>query len=170
MGFQVVKPTWGCIIVMDLDRFKEYVELKGLSVYEPNIVTGTLSALVEDLARRYQAVVVYGLDWSRGTEEAVLEVPGVEAVELEGDLVRIAEEVLRLGSSITIVALTGYVSCAPARDRREAYSGHPLRSKARGVLESLKRRCGGVVYIDGVIVWSRGLRGGLRPQGCSRSS
>lgn len=165
-----MKPSWGCIVIMDLDRFKEYVRERGLSVYEPNVVTGTLSNLVEGLVRRFQAIVVYGLDWDRGTEEVVLEIPGVEAGELEPDLVRVAEEVHRLGLSITIVALTGYVSCAPARSRREAYSGHYLRSKARSVLESLKRRCGGVVYVDGVIAWSRVSLGAPQPPRCNRSS
>ncbi len=164
-----MKPSWGSIVIMDLDRFKEYVRVRGLSVYEPNIVTGTLSNLVEGFVRKFQAVVIYGLDWSRGTEEVVVEIPGVEAVELGEDLVRIAEEVHRLGSSITIVALTGYVSCVPARSRREAYSGSYLRSKAKGILESLKRRCGGVVYVDGVIMWSRGSLGAPQPQECSRS-
>jgi hypothetical protein len=78
---------------MDLDRFKEYARERGLSVYEPNIVTGSLSSLVEGFVRKFQAVVVYGLDWDRGTEEVVLEIPGVEAVELEPDLIRVAEEV-----------------------------------------------------------------------------
>lgn len=165
-----MKPIWGSLVVMDLDRFKEYARERGLSVYEPNIVTGSLSSLVEGFVRKFQAVVVYGLDWDRGTEEVVLEIPGVEAVELEPDLIRVAEEVRGLGSSITMVALTGYVSCVPARDRREAYAGHYLRSKARDVLESLKRRCGGVVYIDGVVVWSRVSLGAPQPPGCSRGS
>jgi len=154
---------------MDLDRFKEYVRVRGLSVYKPNIITGTLSGLVEDLVRRFQAVVVYGLDWDRGTEEVILEIPGVEASELEQDLIRIAREVHELGSSITIIALTGYVSCTPAKDRREAYSNY-LRSRAKGLLESFKRRCGGVVYIDGVIVWSRVSLGVPLPLECNHRS
>jgi len=164
-----LRPAWGSIVLLDLDRFGEYVERMGLSEYSPNVVTGTLSALVEGLARRFHAVIVYGLDWERGTEEAVLEIPGVEARELEGELVRVAEEILRLGASITIVALTGYIYGAPARSRREAYRG-PLRSRAKRILESLKRRCGGVVYIDGVVVWSRVSLGALRPRECSHSS
>lgn len=164
-----MKPTWGSLVVMDLDRFEEYVVTMGYSEYSPNIITGTLSALVEEFARKFQAVIVYGLDWRRGTEEAVLEVPGVDAGELEVDLVRIAEEIARLGASITIVAITGYVTCTPARSRREAYEG-PLRSRAKRILESLKRRCGGMVYVDGVIVWSRVSLGAPQPQVCSRSS
>jgi len=70
-----LKPIWGCLVVMDLDRFKEYARERGLSVYEPNIVTGSLSSLVEGFVRKFQAVVVYGLDWDRGTEEVVLEIP-----------------------------------------------------------------------------------------------
>ncbi|MDM7274953.1 MAG: hypothetical protein P3X22_002350 [Thermoprotei archaeon] len=148
-----MKPSWGTIIVMDLDRFGEYVEARGLSSYSPNEVTGTLSRLVESFISKFNGVLVYGLDWERGTEEAVIEVPQLDAMSTVEDLKAIAKDVASLGASITIVALTGYIIGAKARSRREAYSGS-LRSKARRVLERLKRRGGGVVYVDGLIVWS----------------
>jgi len=58
--------TLGIIIALDLDRFGEYVEEKGLDPYRPNIVTGELTNLVEEFARRHRGVVVYGLSKERG--------------------------------------------------------------------------------------------------------
>ncbi len=150
-----MKPSWGTIIVMDLDKFKEYVEARGLNIYSPNEVTGTLSRLVESFISKFNGILVYGLDWERGTEEAVIEIPLTDATSTVEDLKAIAREIASLGASITIVALTGYIIGAKARNRREAYSGD-LRARARKVLEGLKRRGGGVVYVDGSIVWPLG--------------
>ncbi len=139
----------GTIVIIDLDRFGEFVRERGLSEYSPNDVTGLLSRLVEDLARRWGGVILYGLDWERGTEEAVVEIPGVEASELAGDLLRIAREVCEEGASVTIVAVTGLVGAGRPVGRREAYRGSPDRVRALRLLRRLKRRGGGVVYVDG---------------------
>jgi len=140
---------YGTIIVIDIDRMGDIVEERGLNPYKPNDITGRLSMLVDSLARRWNMVVVYGLDWDRGTEEAVLEAPGVDPGELRGDLLRIAVEMKSVGASVTIVAVTGPVSGRPARERREAYTGP--RRRAKRILEMLKRRGGSTVYIDGEI-------------------
>lgn len=143
----------GALVIIDLDRFSEVVRERGWSEYRPNPATGLLSQLVDALARRWQGLVVYGLDWERGTEEAVLEFPGIEATDLVDDLVGIARELEAQGVRATIVAVTGPVLGRPARTRREAYQG-PRRA-AKRIMESLKRRGGGVVYVDGEIVWPR---------------
>ncbi|MEB3846750.1 MAG: hypothetical protein GSR74_02095 [Desulfurococcales archaeon] len=144
----------GSIIMIDLDDFGEIVEEKGWSRYRPNQATGLLSSLIEAFARKWQAVIVYGLDWERGTEEAVLELPGVEAGELTGDLARIAAELCSsAGVSATIVAVTvpGLTGLATS-ERRPAYMGY--RRRVKRILESLKRRGGGVVYVDGEVVFT----------------
>ncbi len=145
--------TWGAIVIIDLDRFGDVVRERGWSEYRPNPATGLLSHLVDSLARRWQGLVVYGLDWERGTEEAVLEIPGVEASDLVDDLVGIARELEEQGVRATIVAVTGPILGKPAKNRREAYQG-PRRAVKR-IMESLKRRGGGVVYVDGEIAWPR---------------
>ncbi len=149
--------AWGTIIVMDLDRLGEIVESEGWSEYRPNEATGLLSNLVWDLAVKWRAIVVYGLDWDRGTEEAVLEIPGVEAREVAGDLVGIARALERVGVTVTIVAVSSPLLARPARNRREAYSG-PRRS-AKRILDRLKRKGGGVVYVDGEVVYVSGRPG-----------
>ena len=145
----------GALVIMDLDSFGDTTIKRGYSEYVPNEITGTLTMLVESFVRKWRGVILYGLSRERGTEEAVIEIPYVRAEELAEDLVMIAKEICRLGSSISIVAVTGPVAPRLGRSRREAYTGTPLRRSARRILERLKRSGGGAVYIDGVIVWSR---------------
>jgi hypothetical protein len=52
------------------------------------------------------------------------------------------------------VALTDYVTCRPARSRREAYSSY--RARAKRELERYKGRGGGVVVVDGEIAYRLG--------------
>ena len=142
----------GTIIMLDLDRFKEFTRARGLDEYRPNDITGLLSAEVERLARKWQGIVVYGLDWKRGTEEAVLEIPLVGPEELENDLVAVARSICEAGASITIVAVEGPITGRPARNRREAYEGY--RRRVKRLLESVKSKRPGQVYINGQIVYA----------------
>ena len=143
----------GVVIVLDLDSFEEVTRERGYDEYKPNDVTGTLSALVEDLARRWAGVVVYGLDWERGTEEALIEIPYVEADEVAGDLVAVAEEVASHGVTVTIVALDGYVEPRAGRGSRRGYHATPFRRRALSELRKWKRRGGGFVVVNGSVVW-----------------
>ena len=133
----------GTVVALDLDRFEEEVERRGWSKWSPNEATGLLSSLVEGLARRWRGVVVYGLDWDRGTEEAVLEFPLVKPSELARDLEEIRETVKReAGVTLTIAAVWGPVTGRPALTRREAYYGTPTRRIAWRALRAAKRRGG----------------------------
>ena len=141
----------GTIIIIDIDKMEETVDERGWSRYRPNPATGRLTGLVERFASRWGARVLYGLDYDRGTEEAVMEIPLVDPWEVERDLVEIAKSMEEEGVTVTIVAVSGPVGVDKPRDRREAYSG-PRRRVAR-ILRSLKRRGGAVVYIEGRIVY-----------------
>lgn len=140
----------GSVVVLDLDGFGEVTVERGYDEYRPNDVTGKMSQLIESFARKWGAVVVYGLDWERGTEEALLEVPYVEASELAEDLLRLAREIAAEGVTVTVVAVTGYVAPRPWGGRR-AYRLTPTRRTALRVMERLKARGGGLVYVDGVV-------------------
>ncbi len=140
----------GYIIVMDLDRFEDYTETHGLDQYKPNMVTATLTRLVDEFASKHRGVIIYGYDPERGTEEAVLEVVSInddELREIISDLERIREEVRRLDASITIVMVRDYVLMRPARNRREAYYGTPGRRRALKLLRTAKRRGGGSIVL-----------------------
>ena len=137
----------GTVIVMDLDEFGEQVRREGLSEYKPNIVTGTLTSLIKQFVSRRFATIIYGLDEERGTEEVVIEIPGVEAEELADDLEWIRREINKVGGRITIVAVNGFVNCKPANSRREAYYGTTFRKLALKLLREAKRRGGNRVVI-----------------------
>ncbi len=130
---------------------EEKVKEKGWSQWRPNPATGLLTQLVESLVRKWQAVVLYGLDWERGTEEAVIQIPGVEPEEVAEDLVLIEKEFERIGVTATIVAIEGPMIPVKPRRRREAYSGPVAR--ARRLLEKYKRKGGGVVAVEDMIVY-----------------
>ncbi len=138
----------GTIVVMDIDRLGELVKKKGWSEYRPNPATGTLTLLAGQLASRWGAVVVYGIDEERGTEEVVLEIPGVEPEELEKDLRSIKDELEKLGVCVTIVAVKGFVGGRTGTGRRQAYMGSPDRRRAKRILESLKRKGGCRLYVE----------------------
>ncbi len=138
----------GTVVIIDLDRMSEKVAEMGWSEYKPNPATGELTLLVEQLASKWSAVVVYGLDPERGTEEAVLEIPMVRPEELKEDLERIRMEIKKHGVTATIVAVYGFVGLKPAGSRREAYTATPTRRRAAKLLRQAKRRGGDIVVIE----------------------
>ncbi len=141
----------GIIIVMDLDEFEEYTLVHGYDQYKPNIVTGTLTRLVEELSTKYRGVIIYGHDPARGTEEAVIEIPLMsdgQIRELLNDLERVKQEINKLGARITIVVIRDYVYPRPARNRREAYSGTPGRKRALKLLRKAKRSGGNQIVVE----------------------
>ena len=139
----------GLIIVLDLDKFEEFMEKRGWDPYKPNIVTGTLTNLVENFARKWNGVVIYGLDPIRGTEEAVIEIPyGHDHLDgIIDDLEKIKKEINRLGASISIVVLKDFVYPKPASNRREAYQGTPGRKRAWKMLRKIKRSGGNKILV-----------------------
>ncbi len=137
----------GVVVVIDLDRFGEVVRERGWSEYKPNPVTGLLTQLVERLVSKWRAVVVYGLDPERGTEEVVLEIPLVEPEEILPDLEEVKREVNQYGVGVTIAVVKGYVGLKPARSRREAYYGTPTRKLAWSLLREAKRRGGNRIVL-----------------------
>ncbi len=139
----------GIIIVADLDRFDEFVEEHGLSRYRPNDITGTLTHLFYNFTTRWRGVVIYGLDFGRGTEEIIIEIPVPDELDnIVNELKQIKKTINGLGASITIVVVKDYVSCRPARNRREAYYGTPGRRRATRLLKSVKRKGGNTIYIE----------------------
>jgi len=134
---------------MDLDKFEEFMNTHGLNPYKPNIITGTLTNLVEDFVRKWNGVVIHGLDPVRGTEEAVIEIPyGYEYLDdVVRDLEYIKSVINSLGASISIVVLKDLVYPKPASDRREAYHGTPGRRRAWKLLRRIKRSGGNQILV-----------------------
>lgn len=140
---------YGLIIALDLDRFGEYVESRGLDPYVPNIITGELTNLVEEFARKHQGVIIYGLSRERGTEEAIIEIPlgHLYVDKIIVDLEGIRQRIFELGASISIAIIADYVTGKPARDRREAYKGTLGRKRAIKLLREIKKHGGGALRV-----------------------
>lgn len=147
-----LKIVEGTIVAIDLDNFSEVVRLRGWSSYKPNPATGLLMNLVSELVEKHMGFVIYGLDWVRGTEEALIEIPYVEPREVVSDLKKIVLELKKLGVSASVVAIKDYVVCKEADSRRSAYNSTPGRRRAVRILRHLKRRGGGAIYIDGELM------------------
>ena len=138
----------GCIVVMDLDDFKQVTERMGWHPYKPNIITGRLTVLVESLLTKHNGVSIYGLDYQRGTEEAVIEFPFKDCSSIKEELEIIRKEVNDLGFSITIVCVNGIVLGKPSSSRKGAYHGSPWRRRASTLLRRAKRRGGNTIYCE----------------------
>jgi len=143
----------GVISVLDLDRFKKIVKEMGWSEYSPNPITGLLSSLVDELVRKHHAMVVYGLDWKRGTEETILACPSPDMDSLLKDLEairgKIEEAGKETGSNATIsigVAQGPLLREKPTRSRRELFKT-PTQRLAKRALQKAKQRGGNRMVI-----------------------
>ncbi len=87
----------GITAILDLDKFKEITKSMGWTEYKPNIITGSLTHLVEEVVSRLRGVVIYGLDEERGTEEAIIKFVEADEDEVLKSLERIRCEIERLG-------------------------------------------------------------------------
>ncbi len=136
----------GTVIILDLDKFKEITRKKGFDEYKPNIITGTLTYLVDNLVRKWNAYVLYGLDYTRGTEEAVIIVPMVKPEEILEDLETIRREIEKLGASISIGVSYGVIANIKARNRREAYRNITVKNAFKALREA-KRKGGNRILV-----------------------
>lgn len=87
----------GVTVALDLDKFEEVMKAMGWSEYKPNVVTGGLTRLVEELASKLGGVVIHGLDEERGTEEAVIKFVEADVEEVLKELERVRLEIERIG-------------------------------------------------------------------------
>ncbi|MFX0202235.1 MAG: hypothetical protein ACFFCW_39490 [Candidatus Hodarchaeota archaeon] len=58
--------------MLDLDHFGEITKKAGWLEYKPNIVSGMLTELVIELLSKHHGTHLRGINFQRGTEEAVL--------------------------------------------------------------------------------------------------
>jgi len=143
----------GVIIALDLDHFKEVVKEMGWPEYSPNPITGLLSNLVDDLIRKHYAMAIYGLDWERGTEEAMLACssPDMDSLlkNLEAIRRKIEETGKETGSNATIsvgVAQGPLPIVKPATSRREMFKT-PTERLVKRALQKAKQRGGNQIVI-----------------------
>ncbi|RLI65815.1 MAG: hypothetical protein DRO67_02135 [Candidatus Asgardarchaeum californiense] len=141
------------VVFLDLDNFGKIVTEHSLSKYTPNIITGTLTHLVYSLVQRYNAVVLHGLDWQRGTEEALIEITEPDMPSLISDLKAIKEKIASLGketgtnATLSIGVAIGYESIFVKPSSRKSLFNTPLRRLAKRALSLAKKKKNDLVLL-----------------------
>ncbi len=140
------KVVEGTVVILDLDKFKEVTKEKGFDEYKPNVITGTLTHLVENFVRKWNAYVLYGLDYFRGTEEAIIVVPMTKPEEILDDLEKIRKEIEKLGATISIGVSYGIIINIKPKNRREAYRNITVKNALKALREA-KRKGGNRIVV-----------------------
>ncbi len=89
------------IVILDLDQFGSKMKALGWSEYKPNVITGSLTELVTSLLTRHHGTHIRGLDYQRGTEEAVLFFSDPNSEQLLKALKHIMVEIEKLGRDLS---------------------------------------------------------------------
>lgn len=143
----------GVVVILDLDHFKKIVRDMGWAEYSPNPITSLLSELVDNLVHKHHAMMIYGLDWKRGTEETVLAFSSPDIDSLLEDLEVIRRKIKdagkETGSNATIsigVAHGPVLGVKQATSRRELFTTLTERL-AKRALQRAKRQGGNRIVI-----------------------
>jgi len=135
----------GITAVLDLDRFEKVMKAMGWSEYKPNVVTGSLTRLVEELASKLGGIVVHGLDEERGTEEAVIKFVGADVGEVLRELERVRLEIERIGkesgsnATVSIGVYVGPITCLKPQRPSEAKKAPEVMMALRALKKAKKR-------------------------------
>ena len=142
----------GITAILDLDRFKEVMKVMGWNEYKPNVVTESLTRLVEEVASKLGGVIIHGLDEGRGTEEAVIKFVGVDVDEVLKELERIRLEIERIGeesgsgATISIGVYVGPITSLKTQPMSEAKKT-PEVVMALRALKKAKKRGGNKIVV-----------------------
>ena len=149
------KVIQGAVVLLDLDHFKEIQKKMGWPRYSPNIVTGSLTGLVEQLIRKHHGMLIWGLNETEGTEEAMLIFTFPDTEELERDLAYIREEIYKIGQQTGCEAtLSIGIGIGPLSDlklpksrrSKDLYST-PTRKLAKKAINIAKKKGGNQIII-----------------------
>lgn len=121
------------VIAVDLDNFAEIVKKRGWTAYSPNPVTRYLSHAVSNFAKNHSATIIHGLDFERGTEEAVIYCSDPDLGSIIADLKVMRKEIYDLGETTLSVGITCIPSDVPVKSLKD----FPLAKKA---LKESKRK------------------------------
>ncbi len=138
-------PVEGVVVILDLDNFEKEVKKRGWSRWKPNEATGLLTQLATGFALKHRAVIIYGVDEKRGTEEFVMEIPYAKIDDIIDDVKKIIVEMNKLNIKASAAIVEGLVGLKPARSRKEAYYGTPARRRALELLRKAKTKGGNLV-------------------------
>ncbi len=120
------------VVAVDLDNFGDLVKKRGWTTYSPNPVTRYLSHAVFNFAKKHSATIINGLDFERGTEEAVIYCSDPDLKSVITDLEVMRKEIYDLGETTLSVGIT-HIPDIPVKSIKD----FPLAKKA---LKESKRK------------------------------
>lgn len=140
------------LVYLDLDNFKQTVKEKGWTSYTPNPITAELSEMVKEISEKHAASVLFGLDFERGTEEALLFFSDIPPEILEHDLEAMRRRIEALGiehctgTTISIGVATNIPEMNLRAIQRQDIKRHPVLKLSYNALRKAKRKKNCVVW------------------------
>ena len=140
------------LIILDLDQFGKITKEAGWPEYKPNVVTGLLSDLVTELLSKHHGTHLSGLDYQRGTEEAVLFFSAPDPQELLDELEALKKKIQLLGRDlglpVTLSIGVSFGSPPPLRLRENSdLTRMFLFKSAKKALRKAKRQGGNRIIV-----------------------
>jgi len=140
------------LVYLDLDDFGQAVKTKGWGTYTPNPVTAGLSEIVVGISETHSAAILFGLDFARGTEEALLFFSDVPEEVLEERLEDTRKRIESLGKEFgtgTTISI-GVAANIPEMNlkavKRQDIKRHPILRLAYDALRKAKKKGNCVVW------------------------
>ena len=140
------------LVLLDLDHFGEITKKAGWPEYKPNVVSGLVTELVTDLLTKHHGTHLRGINYKRGTEEAVLFFSAPDIQALLEDLETLRKKVHLLGGELglPITISIGLAFGIPPRMRISETSDLtriPLFKPAKKALRKAKKQGGNRVIV-----------------------
>lgn len=140
------------LVYLDLDDFKQAVKAKGWATYTPNPITAELSKMVVEISETHAAAILWGLDYKRGTEEALLFFSDIPEQILEEELEDIKKRIESLGNefgtgtTISIGVAANFPEMNLKAINRRDIKRHPILKLAYDALRKAKKRGNCVIW------------------------
>jgi len=140
------------LVYLDLDDFKHAVKAKGWATYTPNPITAELSEMVAEISETHSAAILFGLDFARGTEEALIFFSDIPEEVLEERLEDMRKRIENLGrefgtgTTISIGVATNIPEINLKAVKRQDIKRHPILKLAYDALRKAKKRGNCVVW------------------------
>lgn len=140
------------VIILDLDHFGEITKKAGWPKYKPNVVTGLLTELVTKILSKHHGTHLRGINYQRGTEEAVLFFSAPDPQKLLEDLETLRKKLYLLGGELGLpVTISIGVAFGPSFHMRISETSDltqiPLFKSAKKALRKAKKQGGNRIIV-----------------------
>lgn len=146
--------VYGVVAFLDLDGFKNCMEVMGWVRWTPNAITGFLTQQLLKFIREFHAVHIWGINEKEGTEEAILifyhdfEII-IELLENLRKRIKTLARKLKAPTSLSIGVARGRIfDNKPIKHHRKRdFSKDPIRYLAYKALKEAKKKGGNCIIV-----------------------